>query len=223
MEKFNFDLQDLKESLPGGLYEKFNYAYDLEKIDSLRQYCKENNYDEFSDKYMEYAERKAEEEFAFGEAQRRMNEGFAGLRDSIENGEMDSCLNMLAGLLDQCIDGIDQLREGHAESMVASQAAALTINEVTEVIDKLTWIASKLFDGKLDKVKMASALSLVWAQNEVRFWTTRAYLWGGTDMLKDNQLERLRAQYNLFEREEFFYGPVYIVEDGIEEILEPWR
>jgi hypothetical protein len=223
MEKFNFDLQDLKESLPSGLYEKFNYAYDLEKIDSLRQYCKENNYDEFSDKYMEYAERKAEEEFAFGEAQRRLNEGFAGLRDSIENGEMDSCLNMLAGLLDQCIDGIDQLREGHAESMVASQAAALTINEVTEVIDKLTWIASKLFDGKLDKVKMASALSLVWAQNEVRFWTTRAYLWGGTDMLKDNQLERLRAQYNLFEREEFFYGPVYIVEDGIEEILEPWR
>ncbi len=223
MEKFNFDLQDLKDNLPSGLYEKFNYAYDLEKIDSLRQYCRENNYDEFSEKYMDYAERKAEAEFAFGEAERRLKEGFAGLRDSIESGEMDSCLNMLAGLLDECITGIEQLREDHADSMVKSQAAALTVNEVTEVIDKLTWIASKLFDGKLDKVKMASALSLVWAQNEVRFWTTRAYLWGGTDMLRNNLLEQLREKYNLFEREEFFYGPVYIVEEGIEEILEPYR
>jgi hypothetical protein len=223
MEKYDVNLEDLKENLSSGLYEKLDYAYDLEKVDSLREYCRENRYDEFSEKYMEHAEYKVEEEFAFSEAERRLIKGFEELRDSIENGEMDSCLNMLAGLLDECIKGIDQLRMVHAESMVKSQEAALTVTEVTEVIDKLTWIADKLFDGKLDKVKMASALSLVWAQNMVRFWTTRAYLWGGTDLLKDTELERLREQYNLFEREEFFYGPVYIVEDGIEEILEPWQ
>ena len=223
MEKYDVNLNDLKDNLSSGLYEQFDYAYDLEKIDSLRQYCRGNNYHGFSEQYKEYAECKVEEEFAFSEAERRLKKGFEELRDSIEKGEMDSCLNMLAGLLDKCITGIEELREGHAESMVMSQEAALTITEVTEVIDKLTWIADKLFDGKLDKVKMASALSLVWAQNKVRFWTTRAYIWGGTDMLKDNELERLREKYNLFEREEFYYGPVYIVEDGIEEILEPWK
>jgi hypothetical protein len=92
-----------------------------------------------------------------------------------------------------------------------------------ETIETLTRIANKLFDSKLDEVQMVSTLSLVWGQNEVRFWTTRAYLWGGTDLLKDNELERLRERYNLFEREEFYYGPVYIVEDGIEEVLEPWQ
>jgi len=30
-------------------------------------------------------------------------------------------------------------------------------------------------------------------------------------------------QLNLFEREEFHYGPVFAVEEGIEELVEEWR
>ena len=223
MEKYNVNLKELREILPSELYERFDYAYDLDKIDSLWKYRKDNKFDEFSEKYIEYAEHKVEEEFAFSEAERRIHRGFEELRDSIKDGEMDKRLNMLAGLLDEVILGIRQVRNGHAESMVASQVAALTITDTMETIETLTRIANKLFDSKLDEVQMVSTLSLVWGQNEVRFWTTRAYLWGGTDLLKDNELERLRERYNLFEREEFYYGPVYIVEDGIEEVLEPWQ
>jgi len=224
LEKHDFDLRYLKELLGPERYEQLDFAYDLDKIDSLRKYCQdEKGFGEFSRQYQQYAERRVKAEFAFGAALGRIEKGFEELRTRTNKGEMDKILNMLGGLADEFSRGMEKERMNHYESMVYSRQAAGTIGESIGIIDKLTGYASKLFGGQLDKAKIASELSLVWAQNEVRYWTTFAYLWGGTEKMKENDLERLRQQFDLFEREEFHYGPVFAVEEGIEELVEEWR
>lgn len=130
---------------------------------------------------------------------------------------------MTGSIVDELITAMNTSRVHHYESMLYSQGAAKDIIECTGIIDKLAGYAKKWFNGKLDKTQIAAELSLVWAQNQVRYWTTMAYLWGGTDVLGDNWLEELREKYSLFEREEFYYGPVYAVEEGIEELVEQWQ
>ena len=224
MEKHDLDLRYLKELLGTERYEQLDFAYDLDKIDSLRRYCREEKgYGEFSREYKQYAERRIRAEFGFDEARSRIENGFGELRTRINDGEMDNILNMLGGLADEFSRGMEKERMNHYESMVYSRRAVGTIGESIGIIDKLTGYASKLFGGKLDKAKTASELSLVWAQNKVRYWTTFAYLWGGTDKMRENDLERLRQQYDLFEREEFHYGPVFAVEEGIDELVSEWR
>lgn len=224
LEKHDLNLRYLKELLGSDRYEQLDFAYDLDKIDSLRRYCQEEKgFGEFSRQYQQYAERRVRAEFAFGEALGRIEKGFKELRARTNKGEMDKILNMLGGLADEFSRGMEKERMSHYESMVYSRQAAGTISESIGIIDKLTGYASKLFGGQFDKAKIASELSLVWAQNEVRYWTTFAYLWGGTEKMKENDLERLRQQFNLFEREEFHYGPVFAVEEGIEELVEEWR
>jgi hypothetical protein len=223
LEKYSVDVGHLHELLGPEFCEKLDYAYDLNRIDSLRGYCKGNDFDGFSQAYKEYAAGKVREEFFFDEAQERITRGFEQLRISVEKGEMDSRLSMLGGILDTYSRAMSSERQNHAVSMSKSQEAAITITECIEIIDTLTGFANKLFGSTLDKAQIASALSLIWAQNQVRYWTTFAYVWGGTERLKDNPLERLREQYNLFEREEFHHGPVFAVEDGIEEVVKEWQ
>ena len=224
LEKHDLDLRYLKELLGPERYEQLDFAYDLDKIDSLRRYCREEKgFGEFSREYQQYAERRVRVEFAFDEARSRIEKGSEELRTRINKGEMDKVLNMLGGLADEFSRGMEKERMNHYESMVYSRQAAGTIGESIGIIDKLTGYASKLFGGQLGIAKIASELSLVWAQNEVRYWTTFAYLWGGTEEMKENDLERLRQQFDLFEREEFHYGPVFAVEEGIEELVEEWR
>ena len=220
MEMYDVDVGELRELLGPALWEKLDYAYDLDKINSLRSYCKDSDFSRFSDKYEECAERKVREEFSFDEAQDRITKGFEDLRTSVRTGEMDDYIYELEMILVQFPDLLEYERIGHADSMAWSQEAARVVTECAGIINKLTGLASRLFGASIDKAKIASALSLVWAQDQVRYWTTAAYLWGGTEKLRDNLLERLREQFNLFERQEFHYGPVFAAEGALEKVAK---
>lgn len=220
LERYDVDLELLKTLLYSDLYEKLDYAYDLEKIDSLRNYCRAGKFDEFAQRYREHAMQKVREEFSFGEAEERVKRGFQAMRTRVEKGELGGdTLEKLEAVLNHYILAMDDEMWDHAYAMYKSQEAAKSINESMGLIDKLTSLADRLFGSGLDKAKIASHLSLVWAQNQVRYWTTCAYIWGGTNKLKENKLEELRSQYSLFERQEFYYGTVFAAETGLEKLV----
>jgi hypothetical protein len=220
LDKNDVPVGELKTILGSTLWENLDYAYDLDTIHSLRRYCRDDSLTKFEQEYEEHAERKVREEFSFDEAQTRISRGFRHLRDSVIKGELDDRLEELDMVLDEYMRYLEQERVGHVESMAWSQEGSRMVTRCVDVIDDLTGYADRLFGAKLNKVRVVSALSLVWAQNQVRYWTTTAYLWGGTEKLRDNRLERLREQFNLFEREEFHYGPVYAADGGIEELIK---
>ena len=219
LEKHYVDLELLETILSADLYEGLDYAYDLDKIDSLRSYCQANDYDGFSAEYEQYARQKVRAEFSFDEAEQRINEGFAELEARAEDGEFGYDANELEALLDTYTLAIIEEMWDHAAAMYQSQQAAKSIDETIGIIDTLTSLCDTLFGTGLDNAKLVSELSLVWAQNEVRYWTTTAYLWGGTEKLQDNWLEQLRQQYDLFERQEFYYGTVFAAEEGLDKVL----
>jgi len=220
LEKHDVDLELLKTILGSDLYNKLDYAYDLDKIDSLRSHCKNNDFDEFSRQYREYATQKVRAEFSFAEAAERIEKGFEGQRNRVRKGELGADNPETAeAILNSYIVAIREEMGSHDEAMYQSQEAAKTIDQSMNIIGKLTSLADKLFGDGLDKAKITSDLSLVWAQNQIRYWTTCTYIWGGTDKLKDNKLEQLRKQYNLFERQEFYYGTVFAVETGIQKLI----
>jgi hypothetical protein len=223
LEKHDVDLELLKTVLSADLYEKLDYAYDLDKIDSLRSYCQANDYDSFSAGYEQYATQKVRAEFSFDEAERRIEEGFAQLEAKAEDGEFGGDVDALEAVLgdgeDSYIASIDREMWLHDKAMYEAQKAAKSIDDTIGIMDKLTSLCDKLFGSELDNAKLASELSLVWAQNEVRYWTTTVYLWGGTDKLTESKLVQLGQQYKLLDVEESYQGAVFAAEEGLEEVL----
>ncbi|GEM_PF-5853403 len=224
LERHDVDLELLKTILSADLYEGLDYAYDLDRIDSLRSYCKENDYDGFSAEYSQYATQKVREEFSFGEAEQRIKEGFAQLEAKARNGEFGDDVDALEAILgdgeDSYIASIDREMWLHDKAMYEAGKAAKSIDETIGIIDTLTSLCDTLFGTGLDNAKLASELSLVWAQNEVRYWTTTTYLWGGTeDKLTENKLVQLGQQYKLLDVQESYKGAVFAAEDGLEKVL----
>jgi len=215
-------VQKVKDSLPSDLYEKLSFGNDLEEILRLLYYCKQDRFDEFATEYEEYAEKQVMAEFGFEKAQDRIVNGFEDLRVKVTNGQMDEYAERFGEILNLVQDGIPETRSDFAYSTELSDEAADRIIGSIRSIEKLTGYAGNWLGAQLAKVKIASTMSLVWAQDQIRYWTVTAYLWGGTEKMKDNIIGTLSEQYGLFEYVDFYYGPVYIIEDGIETELEDW-
>ncbi len=226
MEKYGVDLPLLKAVISPASYSKLDKAYDLDKIDSLRNYCKNKDFKGFSQKYKQYAAQTIEDEHSFSKAEEKVKAGFNELRHKVEHGDLPKDtegapneLDMIKILLEYK-EQIEFEMFYHFNRMGDNQKSAKYIIESTAIIDTLTNLADKLFGGQLNKVRISSALAKLWSLNQSRHWPTTVYIWGGTDKMKQNRFEEIRREYNLFPYQEIYYGIVYFVETGLDKLFK---